>query len=145
MGGREKAPAAICRKVAAETPDGGTIDIWGDGRQTRSFLYINECVEGIRRLMESYFSGSMNIGSDDMVTINELAEMTMDIARKNLYMNHISGPLGVRGRNSDNRIIVEKSGWAPSFSLAEGLETTYRWVEKQVHLQQQNCAVLLNR
>jgi nucleoside-diphosphate-sugar epimerase len=143
MGGREKAPAAICRKVA-ETPDGGTIDIWGDGKQTRSFLYVDECVEGIRRLMESDFSGPVNIGSEEMVTINELAEMTMNIAGKKLLLHHIAGPLGVRGRNSDNRVIVEKLGWAPSSSLTEGLEITYRWVAKQVLAEQQKCAVLLN-
>lgn len=143
-GGREKAPAAICRKVA-ETLDGGTVDIWGDGKQTRSFLYIDECVEGIRRLMESDFSGPVNIGSDEMVTINELAEMAMDIAGKHLLLNHISGPLGVRGRNSDNRLIVEKLGWAPSSSLVEGLERTYRWVAQQILAQQQHGAVLLNR
>lgn len=143
MGGREKAPAAICRKVA-ETPDGGTIDIWGDGKQTRSFLSVDECVEGIRRLMESAFSGPVNIGSEEMVTINELAEMTMSLAGKNLLLHHISGPLGVRGRNSDNRLIVEKLGWAPSSSLTEGLEITYRWVAKQVLAEQHKCAVLLN-
>jgi nucleoside-diphosphate-sugar epimerase len=144
MGGREKAPAAICRKVA-ETPDGGTIDIWGDGKQTRSFLYVDECVEGIRRLMESDFSGPVNIGSEEMVTINELAEMTMNIAGKKLLLHHIAGPLGVRGRNSDNRVIVEKLGWAPSSSLTEGLKLTYRWVAKRVMAEQHNCAVLLNR
>jgi len=144
MGGREKAPAAICRKVA-ETPDGGNIDIWGDGEQTRSFLYIEECVEGIRRLMESDFSGPVNIGSDEMVTINELAEMTMKIAEKQLRLHHIPGPLGVRGRNSDNRVVVEKLGWAPSSSLAKGLEVTYRWVARQVLAEQTKCAVLLHR
>jgi nucleoside-diphosphate-sugar epimerase len=144
QGGREKAPAAICRKVA-ETPDGGTIEIWGDGKQTRSFLYVDECVEGIRRLMESDFSGPVNIGSEEMVTINELAEITMNIAGKKLLLHHIPGPLGVRGRNSDNRMIVEKLGWAPSSSLMEGLETTYSWVAKQIMAQQQQCAVLLDR
>ncbi len=142
-GGREKAPAAICRKVA-EVPDGAAVDIWGDGKQTRSFLYIDECVEGIRRLMESDFSGPVNIGSDEMVTINELAEKIMSIAGKDLSLNHISGPLGVRGRNSDNRRIIEKLGWAPSSSLADGLATTYRWVEKQVLTRQQHSAVLVN-
>ncbi len=143
QGGREKAPAAICRKVA-ETPDGGTIEIWGDGKQTRSFLYVDECVEGIRRLMESNFSGPVNIGSEEMVTINELAEITMNIAGKKLLLHHIPGPLGVRGRNSDNRIILEKLGWAPSSSLMEGLETTYNWVARQIMAEQQQCAVLLN-
>ena len=130
-GGREKAPAAICRKVA-ETADDGEIEIWGDGNQTRSFLYIDECVEGVRRLMESQFAGPVNIGSEEMVTINELADMTMDIAGKELRIRHIDGPLGVRGRNSDNRLIVEKLGWAPAAPLREGLETTYRWVAEQV-------------
>ena len=102
--GREKAPAAMCRKVA-ETPDGSEIEMWGDGSQTRSFLYIDECLEGVRRLMESEFMGPVNIGSDEMVSINQLAEMAIDIAGKNLTINHIDGPLGVRGRNSDNALI----------------------------------------
>lgn len=130
-GGREKAPAALCRKVA-ETPDGGEIEIWGDGKQTRSFLYIDECLEGVRRLMESDFEGPVNIGSDEMVTINGLAESIMSIAGKRLAIHHISGPLGVRGRNSDNRLILEKLGWAPMRPLHEGLEKTYAWIKKQV-------------
>jgi len=130
-GGREKAPAAICRKVA-EAPDGGTIEIWGDGQQTRSFLYVDECVEGIRRLVESEIGEPVNIGSDEMVTINDLAHMAATIAGKSLHLNHISGPLGVRGRNSDNRQIREKLGWAPGAPLAEGLQKTYRWIAKQV-------------
>jgi len=130
-GGREKAPAALCRKVA-ETPDGGEIEIWGDGKQTRSFLYIDECVEGIRRLMESHFAGPVNIGSEEMVTINQLAEMAMEIAGKQLRVRHVAGPLGVRGRNSDNRLIRQKLGWAPSAPLRKGLEKTYRWVAEQV-------------
>jgi nucleoside-diphosphate-sugar epimerase len=129
-GGREKAPAAVCRKVA-EAPDGGTIEIWGDGKQTRSFLYIDECVEGIRRFVESDFAGPVNIGSEEMVTINGLAEMAMEIAGKKLNLRHIPGPLGVRGRNSDNRLIAEKLRWAPSCSLKAGLESTYRWVARQ--------------
>lgn len=130
-GGREKAPAAICRKVA-ETPNGGEIEIWGDGKQTRSFLYIDECVEGIRRLMESDFAGPVNIGSEEMVTINQLSEMAMEIAGKRLRLRHIDGPLGVRGRNSDNRLIRQKLGWAPSAALRKGLELTYSWVAEQV-------------
>jgi GDP-D-mannose 3',5'-epimerase len=130
-GGREKAPAAICRKVA-ETLNGGEIEIWGDGQQTRSFLYVEECIEGIRRLMESDFAGPVNIGSEEMVTINQLAEMAMEIAGKRLRIRHIDGPLGVRGRNSDNRLIRHKLGWAPSASLRKGLETTYHWVAEQV-------------
>src|SRR5579862_324500 len=125
-GGREKSPAALCRKVA-EAEDGGTIEIWGDGKQTRSFLYIDECVEGVRRLMDSDFTGPVNVGSEEMVTINRLAEMIMEIAGKKLKIKHITGPLGVRGRNSDNRLIRERLKWAPSRSLREGLENTYRW------------------
>jgi GDP-D-mannose 3', 5'-epimerase len=130
-GGREKAPAAICRKVA-EAPDRGEIEIWGDGLQTRSFLYIDECLEGVRRLMESNFQGPMNIGSQEMVTINQLAEMTMSIAGKQLRIRHIPGPLGVRGRNSDNRLIAEKLNWSPSAPLEQGLRSTFEWINSQV-------------
>ena len=130
-GGREKAPAAICRKVA-EASDGGQIEIWGDGCQTRSFLYIDECVEGVRRLMESEFPGPVNIGSDEMVTINHLAFLAMQIAGKKLSLQHIAGPLGVRGRNSDNRLIEQKLSWRPSKPLREGLEKTYSWIQRQV-------------
>lgn len=131
-GGREKAPAAICRKVA-ETPNGGVIEIWGDGLQTRSFLYIDECVEGTLRLARSEHTGPFNIGSEEMVTINQLAEMAMDIAGKKLNIEHIPGPLGVRGRNSDNKLIKSTLGWAPSRSLREGIEKTYIWIEAQFH------------
>jgi GDP-D-mannose 3',5'-epimerase len=130
-GGKEKAPAAMCRKVA-ETSNGGEIEIWGDGKQTRSFLYIDECLEGIRRLMDSSFSGPVNIGSEEMVTINHLAELTMKIAGKKLTMNHIAGPLGVRGRNSDNRLIHEKLGWKPCLRLEDGLRKTYAWIYQQI-------------
>jgi nucleoside-diphosphate-sugar epimerase len=130
-GGREKAPAALCRKVA-EAPDGGEIEIWGDGKQTRSFLIVDECVEGVRRLMDADFTGPVNIGSEEMVTINRLAEMIIDISGKKLGVRHIKGPLGVRGRNSDNRLIRAKLGWEPSLSLRAGLETTYAWISKQV-------------
>src|SRR6516225_2426555 len=130
-GGREKAPAALCRKIAA-AEDGDAIEIWGDGRQTRSFLYISECIEGTVRLMRSGFSGPVNIGSEEMVTIDGLADLTMGIARKRVEKRHVPGPTGVRGRNSDNRLIREKLGWAPSQPLAVGLETTYRWIEGQV-------------
>ncbi|MFZ1979122.1 MAG: NAD-dependent epimerase/dehydratase family protein, partial [Bacteroidota bacterium] len=117
MGGKEKAPAAMCRKVA-EAKDGGTIEIWGDGKQTRSFLYIDECLEGMRKLMDSNtFRGPVNIGSDEMVTINRLAEIAMEVADKKLTIRHIKGPLGVRGRNSDNKLIKEKLAWAPSQPL----------------------------
>lgn len=129
--GREKAPAAFCRKVA-ETPNGGEIEMWGDGKQTRSFLYIDECLEAVRRLMNSEFIGPVNIGSEEMVTINQLAEMVMDIAGKKLTIKHIPGPLGVRGRNSDNRLIGQKLGWKPTQTLREGLEKTYPWIKEQV-------------
>jgi nucleoside-diphosphate-sugar epimerase len=130
-GGREKAPAAICRKVA-ETPDGGEIEMWGDGKQTRSFLYIGECLEAVRRLVESDFTGPVNIGSEEMVSLNQLAGTIMDIAGKKLTIRHIPGPLGVRGRNSDNRLIRERLGWAPCRPLREGLEKTYAWIAGQV-------------
>jgi len=129
--GREKAPAAMCRKVA-ESEDGGQIEMWGDGEQTRSFLYIDECLEGVRRLMDSDFMGPVNIGSDEMVSINQLAEMAMNIAGKKQSIKHIPGPLGVRGRNSDNRLIKEKLGWEPSEPLYDGLIKTYQWISKQV-------------
>jgi len=131
--GREKAPAAFCRKVA-EVSDGDTIEMWGDGKQTRSFLYIDECLEGVRRLMLSDWTGPVNIGSEEMVSINQLAKIVMDIAAKNLTINHIPGPLGVRGRNSDNKLIAEKLNWAPSYPLKKGLEKTYSWVDEQVKL-----------
>src|SRR5581483_5182340 len=136
QGGKEKAPAAVCRKIAA-APDGGEIELWGDGKQTRSFLHIDECVDGVRRLMESDFMGPVNIGSEEMVTINKLAAMVMQIAGKRVTIKHIPGPTGVRGRNSDNHIIGERLGWKPSRPLTEGLETTYRWIRSQV-LQQTN-------
>lgn len=131
MGGREKAPAALCRKVA-ETRDGGAIEIWGDGKQTRSFLYIDECIEGTLRLMRSDFSGPVNIGSDEMVTLNDLARMIIEISGKKLSIEHIPGPLGVRGRNSDNNLIKEQLGWAPNLPLKQGLAKTYPWVASQV-------------
>ena len=131
-GGKEKAPAAMCRKVA-ETPNGGTIEIWGDGKQTRSFLYIDECLEGIRRLMDAKnFRGPVNIGSEEMVTINQLAKMAMDIAGKKLKINHIEGPLGVRGRRSDNTLIRTALAWEPKEKLKVGLIKTYNWIEGQV-------------
>jgi nucleoside-diphosphate-sugar epimerase len=129
--GREKAPAALCRKIAS-APDGGEIEIWGDGKQTRSFLYIDECLEGVRRFIESDFAGPVNIGSEEMVSINQFAEMIMGIAGKRLRVRHIEGPLGVRGRNSDNRLIRKKLGWAPSQPLEDGLRKTYAWIAQQV-------------
>lgn len=128
--GREKSPAAICRKVAQAT-DGGEIEIWGDGKQTRSFLYIDECLEGTLRLMNSDWPGPVNIGSEEMVTINQLAKIIMEIAGKKLSLKHIPGPLGVRGRKSDNRLIQEKLGWKPRQPLVEGLRKTYAWIEEQ--------------
>lgn len=130
-GGREKAPAALCRKVA-EAADGGEVEIWGDGEQTRSFLYVDECVDGILRLMASEFPGPVNLGSEEMVTINGLARMIIEIAGKDLRLRHVPGPLGVRGRNSDNRLIRERLGWAPRAPLRQGLVATYRWISEQV-------------
>ena len=130
-GGREKAPAALCRKVA-EQEDGGQIEMWGDGEQTRSFLYIDECLEALQRLMGSPFRGPVNIGSEEMVTINEMARMIMEIAGKNLRIRHIDGPTGVRGRNSDNKLIRAELGWEPTMPLRDGLASTYRWIDTQV-------------
>ena len=129
--GREKAPAALCRKVA-ENPNGGVIDVWGDGLQTRSFLYIDECLEGIRRLMDSNIDKPLNIGSDEMISINKLAKMIMNYAGKKQSINNIQGPLGVRGRNSDNSLINKKLDWAPSEPLEKGIQKTYDWISKQV-------------
>jgi len=130
-GGREKAPAALSRKVA-QADDGGEIEIWGDGKQTRSFLYVDECVEATIRLTRSEFSGPVNIGSEEMVTINQLAEMIMDVAGKRLSIRHIDGPLGVRGRNSDNQLYKEKLGWAPEAPLRDGIKKTYEWISERV-------------
>lgn len=138
-GGREKAPAAICRKVA-EALDSGEIEIWGDGKQTRSFLYIDECLEGTLRLMRSDWTGPVNIGSEEMVTISQLTEMIMDIAGKEMTVKHIPGPQGVRGRNSDNRLIYNKLGWKPTLPLRVGLEKTYRWIEEQVRKIKRNTS-----
>jgi len=130
-GGREKSPAAICRKVAL-AENGGEIEIWGDGVQTRSFLYVDECLEGTLRLTRSDWTGPVNIGSDEMVSINQLVDIVSDIAGKKLVKRHIAGPLGVRGRNSDNRLIAERLGWAPSQPLRTGLERTYAWIVQQI-------------
>lgn len=132
QGGREKAPAAMCRKVA-ETRDGGEIEIWGDGRQTRSFLYVDECLEAVRRLVQSDFSEPINIGSEEMVSVNALIAMVMDIAGKRLSVRHVEGPLGVRGRNSDNTLIERQLGWRPTYRLRDGMERTYTWIESQVN------------
>lgn len=130
-GGREKAPAAMCRKVA-EVADNGTIEIWGDGQQTRSFLYVDSCVEGIRRLMDSDVREPVNIGSEEMVTINQLAAMTAELAGKRVQFRHIPGPLGVRGRNSDNHLVRKHLGWEPVYPLREGMAKTYAWIASQV-------------
>jgi GDP-D-mannose 3', 5'-epimerase len=133
-GGKEKAPAAVCRKIA-EVKDGGEIEIWGDGKQTRSFLYIDECLEGISRLMAcTTFRGPVNIGSEEMVSINKLADIVMEVANKKLSIKHIEGPLGVRGRNSDNKLIKKELGWAPSRPLKDGLRETYKWISEQLKL-----------
>ena len=129
--GREKAPAAICRKIAM-AKDGGQIEIWGDGKQTRSFLYVDECIEATIRLTRSEWAGPVNIGSDEMVTINQLAKMIIKISGKKLDLLHIPGPLGVRGRNSDNRLFKKKLGWSVSQKLVDGLNKTYPWVLNQV-------------
>ncbi|WP_128547761.1 NAD-dependent epimerase/dehydratase family protein [Larkinella soli] len=130
-GGREKAPAAVCRKVAM-AEDGGFIEIWGDGLQTRSFLFVDECIEGIRRLMQSDFSGPVNIGSEEMIAINDFARMVIELSGKKVFIRNIPGPVGVRGRNSDNRLIRDKLGWAPTLPLQTGVAKTYIWITRQV-------------
>ena len=130
-GGREKAPAALCRKVA-QTPDGGEIEIWGDGKQTRSFLYIDECLEGTICLFRSEFLGPVNIGSEEMVSIDQLADLIIAVSGKKLAKKHIPWPQGVRGRNSDNRLIFAKLNWRPSQPLVEGIRSTYAWIAEQV-------------
>ena len=129
-GGREKAPAAICRKVA-EANDGDSIEVWGDGEQTRSFLLVNECVEATYRLMQSDFMGPVNIGSEEMVSINQLVDTAARVAGKTIKKKHIDGPLGVRGRNSNNELIREKLGWDYSLTLEEGIRRTYNWIKEQ--------------
>lgn len=130
-GGKEKSPAALCRKVA-ECENGGTIEVWGDGKQTRSFLFIDECVDGILKLTHSDFSGPVNIGSDEMISINNLAAMVAEISGKKINISNIPGPLGVRGRNSDNTLIKEKLNWAPSVPLKVGINKTFNWIADQV-------------
>jgi nucleoside-diphosphate-sugar epimerase len=141
--GKEKAPAAMCRKVAELQQSGGSIEVWGDGLQTRSFLFVSECVEAVLRLMESDFTGPVNIGSEEMVTINQLAEMAIEISGKRISINNIEGqdfidkygfscPTGVRGRNSDNKLYREKIGWEVSLPLVEGMKKTYAWISEQV-------------
>jgi nucleoside-diphosphate-sugar epimerase len=134
-GGREKAPAAICRKIAKLADSGGEIEVWGDGLQTRSFLYIEDCINATRKLMQSNFSGPVNIGSEEMVTIIQLVEYISKIASKQVNRNHkLDAPLGVRGRNSDNRLIEIELNWKPEWSLTQGLQETYAWISDQVRL-----------
>jgi len=128
-GGKEKAPAAICRKVITERQ---YVEVWGDGEQTRSFLYIDDCIDAVRLLMQSEFMGPVNIGSEEMVTINKLVETAMSVRNKKLDIVHVPGPLGVRGRNSHNALIKEKLGWEPKYSLKDGITWTYNWIEEQV-------------
>tara|TARA_B100000683_G_scaffold141178_1_gene137390 strand:- start:1624 stop:2769 length:1146 start_codon:yes stop_codon:yes gene_type:complete len=133
QGGREKAPAAICRKVA-NAEEGGSVEVWGDGEQTRSFLYIDECIEATRRLMDSDFIGPVNIGSEEMVTINELVDIAAEVSNKTIEKKHVDGPLGVRGRNSNNDLIREKLGWDYTMTLEEGIRRTYNWIARQISL-----------
>jgi nucleoside-diphosphate-sugar epimerase len=132
-GGREKAPAAICRKIAA-LADGGDLEIWGDGQQTRSFMYVDDCVEGIHRIMESGYSGPLNLGTDELVTIDELVDIVSEVAGKSVRKRHdTSKPQGVRGRNSDNSRLREILGWEPSRSVREGIVPTYAWISSRVN------------
>jgi GDP-D-mannose 3', 5'-epimerase len=131
-GGKEKAPAAMCRKVA-EALDGSEIEVWGDGKQTRSFLFIDECIEAVLRLVNSNFSGPVNIGSEEMISINNLAKMVIDFSNKDISIKNIPGPEGVRGRNSDNQLIFEKLNWKPNYPLIDGMRDTYNWINKQVN------------
>jgi nucleoside-diphosphate-sugar epimerase len=131
-GGREKAPAAMCRKVIESK---GEIEVWGDGNQTRSFLYIDACIDGIIRLMESDCKEPVNIGSEEMVSINQLAQIAIDISGKDIQIKNVeSKALGVRGRNSDNDFIYSQLGWKPEFDLRKGMELTYKWVESQINI-----------
>ena len=129
--GREKSPAALCRKIS-EAKEGGQIEVWGDGKQTRSFLYIDECLTGMRKFMDSKEMGPLNIGSEEMISINDFAKMIIGISEKKINIKNIKGPQGVRGRCSDNKLIKSKLGWTPSRSLREGIDKTYKWIHKQV-------------
>ena len=129
-GGKEKAPAALCRKVS-DIVDGQEIEVWGDGQQTRSFLYIDECIDGILKLTRSDFEGPVNIGSEEMISINDFAQMIINISGKEIKVKNIEGPTGVRGRNSDNKLIQEKLNWSPSQPLYDGIKKTYEWIDKQ--------------
>jgi nucleoside-diphosphate-sugar epimerase len=141
-GGREKAPAAICRKIALAKLSGDrSIDLWGDGKQTRSFCFVDDCVEGIYRLMRSDFSEPLNLGQDRMVSINELADLIADVAGVSIEKKHVPGPQGVRGRNSDNTLLRRVLGWEPTISLEDGLSVTYRWIESQVRAEHEGPAL----
>ncbi len=131
FGGKEKVPAALCRKIAKANNE-GSIDVWGDGKQTRSFLHINDCVEATILLMRNQFRGPVNIGSEEMISINNLAKKIINISKKELSINNLPGPEGVRGRNSDNKLIEEKLNWRPILSLDEGLKLTYNWISEQI-------------
>lgn len=131
-GGKEKAPAALCRKVA-EAKDGDSIEVWGKGNQTRSFLYIDECLEGVERLMKSEYRLPLNIGSDEMISINDLAQLAIDISNKRLSIKNVDGLVGVNGRSSDNRLIQKELNWQPQYSLRKGIEKLYEWVDRQVN------------
>tara|TARA_B100000214_G_scaffold338936_1_gene284420 strand:+ start:336 stop:1463 length:1128 start_codon:yes stop_codon:yes gene_type:complete len=143
-GGREKAPAAICRKVAYLPTDGGDIEVWGDGEQTRSFLFIDECIEATWRLMQSDFKGPVNIGSEEMVTINQLVDTAAKVSGKEVGKNHIDGPLGVRGRNSNNDLIRKELDWDYSQTLEEGIRKTYNWISQQICKETISSATLEN-
>ena len=144
-GGREKAPAAICRKVAQLPPEGGSIEVWGDGLQTRSFLFIDECIEATWRLMQSDFMGPVNIGSEEMVTINQLVDTAAKVSDKTVGKDHIDGPLGVRGRNSNNDLIREKLGWDYTQTLEEGIRKTYNWISMQICRETISSATIENK
>lgn len=138
-GGREKAPAAFCRKAAA-VKSGGSVDIWGDGKQTRSFCYVDDCVEGIIKIMYSDYKKPLNLGSDEMVTMNELLGLALsyDNKQKDVSITHIDGPQGVRGRNSNNDLIKKVLGWAPSIKVKDGLQKTYEWIKEQIEIERKN-------
>lgn len=130
-GGKEKAPAALCRKVA-EAKNNTSIEVWGDGKQTRSFLFIDECIEAVRKMMNSDFQGPVNIGSEEMISINDLAKMVIEISGKDIMIKNVPGPVGVRGRNSDNKLYYSKVGWQPSQPLIDGIKKTYKWIDSQI-------------
>ena len=132
--GKEKAPAAICRKVA-QTEEGGVVEVWGDGKQTRSFLYIDDCLDAVRSLMQSDFAGPVNIGSEEMIAINDFVKLVAEVSGKNVSIKNIDGPTGVRGRSSDNRLITERVGWTPKYDLRQGMTETYKWIAERAEHQ----------